>query len=188
MCGLYLKMNKELQQNNYVVVEEFLHPELSADLAKQFKNDCAANFITSDKDVANAPAVYMYPLFVKLLYSKIFFMNDLVGEKLYPTYSYARWYQKGAELKPHTDAEACEISVTLNLSGDKWPIFMTSPQGEVSGIELTPGDAVIYRGARSRHWREKFTGTECVQVFLHYVRIDGPNVDNAFDLRRQGRF
>jgi len=188
MFGLLSKMNKNLQTKNYVVVEEFLHPELCQDLAAQFKKDCVSNFVKSDSDVDHAPAVYMYPLFVKLLYSKIFFMNELVGEKLYPTYSYARWYQKGAELKPHTDLEACEISVTLNLSGDNWPIYITSPDNEVAEISLRPGDAAVYRGMRSRHWREKFQGTECVQVFLHYVRIEGPNADHAFDLKRQGKF
>jgi hypothetical protein len=179
-------MNEQLQLKNYVLIEEFLLPGLCEALARQFKTDCVNNFVKSDTNVNHAPAVYMYPAFVKLLYSKIFFMNQLLGEKLYPTYTYARWYQHGAELKPHTDAEACEISVTLNLSGDQWPIYMTTPEGDVEEINLIPGDAVIYRGMRSRHWREKFQAKECIQAFLHYVRIDGPNVEHAFDLKRQG--
>lgn len=181
-------MNESLQKNNFVVVEEFLHPETAKHLGAEFKSDCIRNFVKSDSNVSNAPAVYMYPLFVNLLHSKIFFMNDLIGEKLYPTYSYARWYQRGAELKPHVDNESCEISVTLNLGGDTWPIYMTAPSGEICEIVLTPGDAVVYRGMRSEHWREKFAGTECIQVFLHYVRIDGPNVNHAFDLKRHGVF
>lgn len=186
MSGQSSKMNESLQKNNFVIVEEFLHPEMAKHLGEGFKSDCIKNYVKSDSNVSNAPAIYMYPPFVQLLYSKIFFMNELVGEKLYPTYSYARYYQRGAELKPHVDKESCEISVTLNLTGDPWPIYMTKPDGEVAEIFLTPGDAVVYRGMRSEHWREKFSGKECVQVFLHYVRIDGPNATHAFDLKRHG--
>jgi alkylated DNA repair dioxygenase AlkB len=179
-------MNKKLQEDNYLLIEEFLHPELATELGLQFKKDCIARYIKSDSDVENAPAAYMYPSFAQLLFSKIFFMNDIVGEKLYPTYAYSRWYKSGAELKPHVDKQECEISVSLNLYGDQWPIFMTNSAGDPVEINLKPGDAVVYRGMRSKHWREKFQGTECVQVFLHYVRADGPNVLHAFDLQRIG--
>jgi hypothetical protein len=62
---------------------------------------------------------------------------------------------------------------------------MTTPEGGVEEINLIPGDAVVYRGIRSQHWREKFQAKECIQAFLHYVRIDGPNAEHAFDLKRQ---
>lgn len=179
-------MIKELQENNYIVVDEFLHPELAATLGLQFRQDCIDRYVKSDSNVENAPAVYMYPTFAQLLFSKIFFMNKLVGENLYPTYAYSRWYKTGAELFPHVDKQECEISVTVNLYGDAWPFYMTKPNGEIVGITLKPGDAIVYRGIRSKHWREKFEGTECIQVFLHYVRIDGPNVLHAFDLQKIG--
>lgn len=179
-------MNKHLHENNYTIVEEFLHPEAATNFGMQFKTDCINKFVKSDSDVENAPAAYMHPLAANLLFSKIFFMNDVVGAKLYPTYAYSRWYKTGAELKPHIDKQACEVSVSLNLLGDIWPIHMTKPDGDVAEIILRPGDAVIYRGMRSKHWREKFTGKECVQFFLHYVMIDGPNSLHAFDLQRSG--
>lgn len=179
-------MNDHLQKNNYVVVEEFMHPQDAIDMGNEFKQECIRNYIKPDQNVPNAPAAYMHPFFSHILYSKIFFMNDLMGEKLYPTYAYGRWYKTGSELPPHVDRQECEISVSLNLCGDLWPIYMTDPSGNQKEILLTPGDAVIYRGMKSQHWREKFTGKECVQVFLHYVRIDGPNVLHAFDLQRKG--
>ena len=46
------------------------------------------------------------------------------GRKLLPTYSYMRIYKKGDVLADHRDRESCEISATLNLSGEKWPIFL----------------------------------------------------------------
>jgi hypothetical protein len=175
-------MNTKLEENNYIKVEEFLHPELAQQLGLQFRKDCVERYVKSDNNVEHAPAVHMYPAFAQLLFAKVFFMNDIIGEKLYPTYAYSRWYQTGAELKPHVDKQACEISVSVNLYGDEWPIYMTTPAGEIAEVILKPGDAVIYRGMRSRHWREKFKGKECIQVFLHYVKIEGPNVLHAFNL------
>ena len=34
---------------------------------------------------------------------------------------------------------------------------------------LKPGDGLLYKGCELIHGREKFKGTECLQVFLHYV-------------------
>jgi|TARA_Y100000015_G_C2390778_1_gene90015 hypothetical protein len=102
-------------------------------------------------------------------------LNDLMNKKtklkLYPNYSYARIYKKGDVLKRHKDRFSCEISTTLNLGGDVWPIYL-EPSGQVNKkgkkIILNPGDMLIYRGVELEHWREPFEGTECAQVFLHY--------------------
>jgi hypothetical protein len=174
-------LNTELQQNNYFVVRDFLHQDGADFVGKDFKKFCVENFAKPDSQVPNSPCVYNHPLVHQMLISKIFYMNDLVGERLYPTYCYARWYKTGAELKPHTDAEACEISVSVNLLGDPWAIYFTKPDGSSSGVTLNQGDAVIYKGMKSVHWREKFEGKECVQAFLHYITINGPHYFHAFD-------
>ena len=31
---------------------------------------------------------------------------------------------------------------------------------------------LVYSGCELEHWREKFKGKECVQVFLHYNKAD----------------
>jgi hypothetical protein len=97
--------------------------------------------------------------------------------KLTPTYSYMRIYKKGDELKKHVDRKSCEISTTLNLSGDRWPIFI-----ENKSVDLSVGDMLIYRGCELQHWREPFTGEICVQVFLHYNETNG-KFENKFDGR-----
>ena len=96
------------------------------------------------------------------------------GLKLIENYSYARIYIENNELKRHKDRRSCEISTTLNLGGDNWPIYL-DPTGKTNnkGIEinLNPGDMLIYRGCDLEHWREPFTGKTCSQVFLHYNDI-----------------
>ena len=126
-------------------------------------------------------------------------MEKATGLKLYPAYTYARIYKKGDELKRHKDRFSCEISTTMNLAGNDWPIYLSpnenvgAPDGKnittaskAKGIrvDLKPGDMLVYRGVELEHWREKFKGKECVQVFLHYNDRKTPGAkDNMFDKR-----
>mgnify|MGYP001440404893 FL=1 len=126
-------------------------------------------------------------------------MEKVTELKLYPAYSYARIYKKGDELKRHKDRFSCEISTTMNLGGDDWPIYLSPnenvgrPNGKDITIEskakgikvdLKPGDMLVYRGCELEHWREKFKGKECVQVFLHYNNRKTPgSKNNIFDRR-----
>ena len=114
-------------------------------------------------------------------------MEKATGLKLYPAYTYARIYKKGDELKRHKDRFSCEISTTMNLGGDNWPIYL-EPSGEVGKkgvrVDLKPGDMLVYSGCELEHWREKFEGKECVQVFLHYNNRKTPGAKkNMFNRR-----
>jgi hypothetical protein len=126
-------------------------------------------------------------------------MEKATGLKLIPTYSYARIYKKGDILKRHKDRFSCEISTTLNLGGDPWPIYL-SPKENVGipddkkgitaasnakgvKVDLKPGDMLIYKGMELEHWREAFDGEDCVQVFLHYNKVSKEAELNKFDKR-----
>jgi len=114
-------------------------------------------------------------------------MEKATGLKLYPSYTYARIYKKGDVLKRHKDRFSCEISTTMNLGGDDWPIYL-EPSGKEGlkgkAINLKPGDMLIYSGCHLEHWRNKFKGKECIQVFMHYNNRKTPGAkDNMFDKR-----
>ena len=125
-------------------------------------------------------------------------MEKSTGLKLYPAYTYARIYKKGDILKRHKDRFSCEISATMNLGGDDWPIYLdpTNTDYLIEGVKykiignkgikvhLNPGDILVYEGSRLEHWREKFRGKECVQAFLHYNNVKTPGaMENMFDRR-----
>jgi hypothetical protein len=98
-----------------------------------------------------------------------------------------RIYKKGDVLARHKDRYSCEISTTLNLGGEPWPIYLdpTEKTGQ-AGIEvnLDPGDMLIYSGCDLEHWREEFKGKNCGQVFLHYNNLKGKNAKaNLYDKR-----
>tara|TARA_A100001201_G_scaffold62816_1_gene59489 strand:- start:274 stop:897 length:624 start_codon:yes stop_codon:yes gene_type:complete len=114
-------------------------------------------------------------------------MEKATGLKLYPAYTYARIYKKGDILERHKDRFSCEISTTMNLAGDDWPIYL-EPSGETGKkgikVDLKQGDMLVYSGCELEHWREKFKGKECIQVFLHYNnRKTRGSRDNMFDKR-----
>ena len=126
---------------------------------------------TKDEQVENTYCAYSDIAMETLLLKCQPAMEKATGLKLYPAYSYARAYKKGDELKRHKDRFSCEISTTMNLGGDPWPIYL-EPSGETGKkgvqVNLKQGDMLVYRGIDLEHWREKFKGKECVQVFLHY--------------------
>lgn len=111
-------------------------------------------------------------------------LEDVLQEELLPTYSYARLYGNGDELKIHSDRESCEISVTIQLGRShhySWPIYMGGMR-----YDLAEGDGVIYKGCDVMHWREPCNGPPDYysgQVFCHFVRVNGPNVEFAGDKR-----
>jgi hypothetical protein len=117
-------------------------------------------------------------------------VENIVKLKLQPNYSYLRIYEEGNELKPHIDRMACEFSTTLNIGGDPWSIYLKDKKNKNIEVKLKPGDMLIYKGQELTHWRKKFEGDMCIQVFLHYNQVgvgrlyDGrPCLGSAADTR-----
>jgi len=127
-------------------------------------------------------------------------MKAKTGMDLIPTYSYTRLYEKGNKLKRHKDRPSCEVSTTVHLGGNPWPIFLDPSgadfvideskeihkPGAPKGIQvdLKIGDMLIYSGCELEHWREPFQGNVCSQVFLHYNHANGPFAKtNLYDTR-----
>ena len=127
--------------------------------------------VWSDKQIPNTYSHYADIVMETLLEKIKPVMEENTGLKVLPTYTYARIYKKGDILKRHKDRPSCEISTTINLGGDSWPIYL-EPSGEKGKegikVNLNPGDMLIYRGCELEHWRETFEGDNCGQVFLHY--------------------
>ena len=141
----------------------------------EFHNEFGTKF---DRQVLGAYSCYGDIMMEMLLVNMHALMEKNTGLRLQPNYSYARIYKTGHVLERHKDRLSCEISTTLNLGGDLWPIYL-EPSGRegMNGlkVDLNPGDMLIYRGMDLEHWREPFQGSECVQVFLHYNDVNNPN-------------
>jgi hypothetical protein len=143
--------------------------------------------VWNDPQVPNTYSNYADMVMEVLLVKLLPLMEKVTKLKLNPNYSYARIYKEGDILKRHKDRFSCEISTTLNLGGDVWPIYL-DPTGKENnkGIKviLNPGDMLVYKGNELEHWREPFIGEKCAQVFLHYnnMATEGSK-NNIFDRR-----
>jgi len=190
-------------KNNYKVIREVISKELADFIYSYFLmkrkvtrklfddryiSPVNSDFgIWNDGQVDNAYSHYADIAMETLLDKLVEPISKETELKLIPTYSYARIYTKGDILKRHKDRYSCEVSITLNLGGDSWPIYL-EPSGEIDKegikINLEPGDALIYRGDLVEHWRETFEGENCGQVFLHYNDASGENAqENKYDRR-----
>ena len=190
-------------KNNYKVIKQAISKELAdfvysyfltkRQVARVFFDDRYISPFNNDWGVWNDPQVpetysHYSDIAMETLLEKLTEpMSKETGLNLIPTYSYARIYKKGDVLKRHKDRYSCEVSMTMNLGGDPWPIYL-EPSGETDKegvkIDLEPGDALIYRGCEVEHWREVFKGENCGQVFLHYNDASGENAEeNRYDTR-----
>ena len=143
--------------------------------------------VWNDEQVPNTYAHYGDVAMETLLAKLNIKMEKETGYKLNPTYSYARIYKTGDVLHRHKDRYSCEVSTTLHLGGDPWPIYL-DPTGKTgqAGIKiiLKPGDMLLYSGCEVEHWREAFPGKDCGQVFLHYNDSQKKTAkENKFDKR-----
>ena len=204
------------KKKKYIIIEKAISEEMADFIYKYFllKRRVAqtlfdTRFISpfteyfgvwTDQQVPNTYSHYGDIAMETLLVKVHPILQKLTGLKLTPNYSYARIYKKGDILKRHKDRFSCEISTTLNLGGDPWPIYLdptgadnvinekqnsvkpNAPKG--IKVDLKSGDMLVYRGNLLEHWRDAFQGENCGQVFLHYNNeATKGSKENIFDRR-----
>ena len=172
----------DLNTDKYLVIPKLISSERAIKLGFEFKEYTESYNVGGDSQVQTSRSAYDYISFLELLVEKCNEASDAAGERLLPTYCYARVYYHGSILHRHTDRPSCEVSMTVNLGGDRqWPIWIQKPDGEEVSVMLDPGDAMMYLGCEAAHWRDAFEGTYYNQVFLHYVKSRGFNQPFYFD-------
>ena len=180
---------QEFKEKGYVHLKNFLHADSCKELTRELKKLVNQKKTVKDEQCPLSEAIHGTVTFDKLLEDLTPHFEQASGLKLFPTYSYARFYNsQNEELKVHRDRPACEISATLTLDfeGDVWPIYMgnNEDKSNATEIKMEIGDAVMYRGCDIYHWREPYKeGKWQAQVFLHYVDQNGPHVEWKYDKR-----
>jgi hypothetical protein len=183
-------------KNGYLVLRGLVkHPALA--FLYEYASKAAEFGKTNleDSQVPNTPSQYGDAIMESLMEGLLPRLETATNIKLYPTYSYFRVYKHGDILKRHTDRQACEISVTLSLgySGNgeantkrdnAWAIWIEHA-GVAQSFALEPGDALVYKGVQTPHWRDTFLGERAAQVFMHYVDQNGPFKEWKLDKRER---
>ena len=193
------------KKDKYVVIKQVISKDLAAFIynyflmKKQVYDTCLKQryispyetllgcYEPADSQIPNTYSCYGDIVMETLMLKCQPIMEKTTGLKLLPAYTYARLYKKEDVLERHKDRFSCEISTTMNLGGDPWAIYL-EPSGKegLKGIkiDLKPGDMLVYSGCELEHWRDKFKGKQCIQVFLHYNnRKTAGAKDNRFDKR-----
>ena len=214
-------MKATFKKNHYLVIKEAIDPKVANFVYNYFtmKKQVARTMfdtryispfttewgVWNDEQVPETYSHYADTAMETLLLAVQPKMEKLTGLKLNPTYSYARIYKMGDVLERHKDRFSCEISTTMNLGGDEWPIYLeakknvgvpddidpktntnyqVSTDNKGTKVILNPGDMLVYKGMILEHWRETFIGKDCAQVFLHYNDVKSKDADkNLFDGR-----
>lgn len=197
LTGNYFK------DNHYVVIREIISKDLTNFIYTYFQNKRTVadkllkdRFLSpfdetwgtwSDQQIPNTYSHYADLCMETLMLRVMPTMQTITELELVPCYSYARIYKYGDTLHRHKDRPSCEISCTVNLGGDNWPIYLDPTGGQGNKgiqVDLSPGDMLVYRGVMVEHWRDPFDGYDCGQVFLHYNDKNGPFAEtNKFDNR-----
>lgn len=203
-------MSNFFKENRYKSVQGLIPKDLCAVATKYalIKNEWFSQPEDSvTGQIPDTHSVYGDTLMETLMYFMHPHMENHTGLKLCPTYAYYRVYKKGDELKRHADRPSCEVSTTVCLGFDykdvdenyNWGMYVDpesnqhlkegfeSDNREGRLINQQPGDCIIYRGCELEHWRDPFEVGEDsyqVQVFLHYIDMNGPFYpEYAFDTR-----
>ena len=177
-----------------MVLKNVVSSEICDFVANEFRMlERCVNLMNPDtqagKEIGLTESFSIYsPLFTEtlslLIQPKI---EEAVGKKLYPTYSYGRIYKNGAELEPHLDRRSSEYTISLCVYKEPdqdWQLVVKHLNKKCDYFSLEKGDLLIYPGRDLNHWREgKFAGKEQIQVFIQYVDANGTSQDLKWDGR-----
>tara|TARA_R100000329_G_C7602635_1_gene213752 strand:+ start:729 stop:1331 length:603 start_codon:yes stop_codon:yes gene_type:complete len=127
-----------------------------------------------------------------------------VNKKLYPTYSFARIYDKGSHLPIHVDRGSCEYTVAICIGSQPSDVpysihigkqnknstyhYIDQENEEVKleiehTFSMSTNNALIFQGLENLHWREKCIHDHFITVFLHYVDKEGEFTAHKYDGR-----
>ena len=189
-----------LEREKYVIYEGLISKDI-AKIAEQYLLFQMLNYrnIESGNRPGNAPGAhcrYADTLMESLLLHVQPKIEKKIGVSLIPVFSYCRVYLPGTILRDHVDSSRSEYAATLTLGWkytDKPDDFRWSLHGYVGDEKryfvCEPGDAVVYKGEKMLHGRDRFNvaeGSYHAQVHFHYVDANGPYA-NTTDISNVGR-
>jgi hypothetical protein len=200
------KTRFDIDKHKYIHLQDFIDRKSCDEFTDQLIALDELGALNPDKQSPLSGCIGHSAIFDSILEQLLPSVERMTNKKLYPTYSYARLYNKGDELEAHRDRPSCEISLTITLGyfGKVWPFWIgeltddtTRREINLRGegiahvkneiqIDMKVGDAVLYRGMEVLHWRYPYVeGRHQAQVFLHYVDANGPHAEWKYDKREK---
>jgi hypothetical protein len=210
--------NKLFDKNGYLVIRDLINPqelycEVPAERGQFNYYGSLDRFSHTplESQVEGSVSRYSYPPYKEAYYKIKNRLESIIGEKLYTTYYYDRFYFPGQELTIHADRPSCEISVTVHIRTNlknPWSIWIKGcdeynedktqviQEGQNTSVILNAGDGLLYKGCERPHWRDPMPGKKrniirkifkqeelyYHQIFFHYVLQNGNRAHFAWDM------
>lgn len=169
-------------ENGYVSVPGLIHPFHLGALRRYYRYRTRNGYyLVGDEQVRRRFAAHNEGV-ARFVHNQLrHAISDIAAAVLTPSYAYFVSYLSGAELEEHVDREQCDYSITACIDASPeprdespWPIKLRSGDGPVA-IHQRLGDALLYRGCRVPHFRDRLPpGFTSTSLLLHYV-------DESFD-------
>jgi len=181
--------------HKYIVVNNILHPFVLEAVQKCFEKRIERNLFPLGDPQSKRYISFNDRCARFIQYQLTDFVRKITAHNAKPSYTYFGGYVGGSNLKPHTDRNQCEFTLSLTLQNypknsiwvlslNKNPIFekndedrgynsITFPKEEdIVDVTLRDGDGLLFMGRHLPHFRrgELKEGNKLNQVFLHYVR------------------
>jgi hypothetical protein len=170
-------------RDRYAVLNDLIGPAQLKALQSYFRRYSDQGFmIFGDGQVPLRFAQNDNPVAAIIHQGLVPIMTKLAGVAIRPTYSYSVVYMEGAELKPHTDREACVYSFSFQLDYSPasengvspWALYLstekqTDPKRDLA-VHLANGSCLAYMGRELTHYRTPLPkGHRSTSLFFHYV-------------------
>jgi hypothetical protein len=103
-------MMQQFEDTGYIHLQYFLDTDNCNELTLILKDLVSKGESISDPQCPKSEAIHGSPTFDKLLEDLLPHFEKVCGKKLLPTYSYARLYNPGEELKKHASWRCNSLS------------------------------------------------------------------------------
>lgn len=172
------QLQQDISQQQYAILRGIIPPLQLAALRRHLRRLDQADYPTRDPEIGRA--VMENENVTHFIHHQI---NDLINrvtqEPIKPSYTLLCFYSDGASLPRHIDRAQCVWNVSLLIDTEpetdldsSWPIYL-EVNGEPREVRLEMGDAVLYRGAETPHWRDALPdGQKATLIFCHFVPVD----------------
>jgi hypothetical protein len=192
--------------DGYVLLKHLFPPLVLAMFRGRLQQDLnlmGSRAFVRGNNLLTKPAIEVYsleyPPMATFLWGLTPRAAQIAGCELMPSYAYFRIYQQDDVCRVHSDRHACEHSLSLTLElGENIPWALSLERRrleqpvatvdqdfgteEFSSLQMSAGDAVMYRGVNHRHGRlEPNPNSWSAHMFLHWVDANGPYAGHAFD-------
>jgi hypothetical protein len=175
------RLRSTLRDQGFLVIRNIISPLQVAALRRHFRNVQRAGYLDTDREQVLYSRDGVYCEFITLYLQHQFarYLNRILPSRIKPSYGWFFRYRSSAVLERHTDRPQCRWNVSLAIDTEPergrreaWPLFLQMAD-RTHSIKLGCGDAVLYSGTETPHWRDALEANQTASLcFLHYVDDD----------------